>query len=118
MTAPTTTARLATIDAAGQATVTFDGPASWSELHVDAIAVTCGGALMPTCSLYRGRRPASGVLLAATVNGSTGTFDRSGESDVIRAGETWCVQWTAASPGAACSAVLSGVSRRVGERPT
>lgn len=102
-----------TLDAAGAGTVSFYGPAQWSELVVSSIALAGESAAMPRAGLYLGA-PTSGRLLATVNNGRTGSFRQSGDADVIGAGESWSVQWTGGTPGAVMTATLAGVERRVG----
>jgi hypothetical protein len=104
----------AVADAAGTATVRFAGPGdNFDVLAVDAISCTSDSALLPGVTIYRGE-PVVGRRLAFNPDGRSGTFRGGATSDVIPAGDLWSVQWTGATPGAACSAALTGTVRRRG----
>lgn len=108
-----TITRSATADADGTATVRFDGPAiSFDTLAVYLISLDVTGSnTEPEARLYNGR-PASGRLISLNVDGTAGQFVADGNPWDIPAGFSWSIQWTGATPGADCSASLSGTERR------
>lgn len=97
----------------GIATVRFPGPSQWELLEVDMIALAVtGSTALPEARLYSTFPPAAGTLLATDLDGASGAFSRTGASDAIQPGQTWCVQWTAATAGAVCVATLTGTIKR------
>lgn len=103
----------ATAGADGIALARFPGPAAWEAIEVDMIALNVTGSdLLPEARLYSTSPPAAGTLLATDLDGRSGSFTRTGSSDAINPGQTWVVQWVGATPGAVCTATLTGTLRR------
>lgn len=108
-----TTAGQAIAGADGTARVVFRGPAQWESIDVDAISLhVSGSSTLPEARLYSSATPQAHRLLASDLNGSSGSFRRTGSSDVIGPSDAWCVEWTGATPGAVCTATLTGTHTR------
>lgn len=95
---------------AGVATFTFSAPGPpIRRLAIDSLVVlVTGSTTLPTCSVYDGFVAVAGRLRGSTLIGNRNTFESTG--DVLFPGQAITVQWTGASPGAVCNAVLRGSS--------
>lgn len=96
----------ATVDASGSAAVVLNGPSS-GYVEIASIAVACTGSTsIPQATAYEGSIAAPGRVLAVLRAGDIGTFKSDG--DRLNAGQQITVQWTGATVGASCRAVLRG----------
>jgi hypothetical protein len=97
-------------DATGTASVLFYGPGPpYTRIAVDSIALlVVGSTVIPQAAAYDGAVPTNGRVRASTRLGDHNTL--IGDNDVLFAGQTLLVQWTGATPGASCNAVLRGTA--------
>jgi len=102
----------ATVSAAGTATVQLKGPYPIGSYYdIDSIALSCASTTLPTAKLYKS--PVVGDRLIATnLNGSSGSFDRTGESDRMEHGDAWTVYWENATVGVVATATMHGIEYR------
>lgn len=101
-------------NAAGTATVRFDGPDSaFDVLHVGLIQIDCNSSLLPTARLYAGEA-GIGQQIAVNPDGLAGFFEANGSTgfDRIDSGRVWTLQLTGATVGATLTATLTGTEQR------
>lgn len=99
----------AVADAAGNATVVFNGPPRGSTALSSIAVVVSPSTPIPQARAYSGPSPQGGRLLATLRAGDAGTF-RADAGDKLQAGQQLCVQWTGAAVGATCQAILRGTT--------
>jgi hypothetical protein len=97
-------------DATGTASVLFNGPGPpYTRTTIDSVALfVSGSTTIPLAAAYDGAVATYGRVRASGRIGDHNTI--IGDGDVLFAGQTLLVQWTGATPGASCNAVLRGTA--------
>jgi hypothetical protein len=94
-----------TLDAAGQLTLTVNGPPSLTRRELSTIVIQCAPATpRPQCAVYRGSI-APHRKMAMTRLGDDDTF--ISDNDTLESGEALLIQWTGGPPGAVAVATVN-----------